>query len=262
MYHEFSIADTIKASWHVLKKNFVPLVVYSFISLFINELLEFFKDFIFISDDRISDIIIWLIQMAVQAFLTLSFYKLILTLIDKEYYEFSFRDILPSFRMVFNFVLIAVTYMFLIAIFVLVDLLFERAFSDYNLLLTLFKIIEICLLIYLLLRSVFCICFIVDDDSSPIESLKQSFGITKDNFFKTLAMLAIIITFMIVALVPIFVIFILCGVNQESSPFAQKLMFYCWFLLSFPVVQVIIIETYRKLVYSHQDLDDDVSETI
>ena len=262
MYHEFSIAETIKASWHVLKKNFVPLVVYSFISLFVTELLEFFKDFIFISDDRISDIVIWFIQMAVQAFLTLSFYKLILTLIDREYYEFSFKDILPSFRMLFNFVIIALAYVLLIAIFVLIDLIFERAFSDYGVLLTLFKILEICSLIYLLLRSVFCICFIIDDDSSPVESLKQSFAITQDNFFKTLAMLAIILVFMVVALIPIFIIFILCGVNQESSPFAQKLMFYCWFLLSFPVVQVIIIETYRKLVYSHQDLDDDVSETI
>jgi hypothetical protein len=259
MYHHFSIADTIKASWRVLKKNIVPLVVYSAITLFINELMEFFKDFIFIGDDRISTAVIWLLQMIIQSYLTLSFYKLILTLIDKEYYEFSFKDILPSFRMTFNFILIALAYVLLIAILLFFYVVLERVASNY--VLQLFKALELCLILYLMLRCIFCVCFIIDDDSSPFESLKQSFEITKDNFFNTLAMFLIILAFMVIVLIPIFIIFILCGFNEDSSFFAQKLMFYCWFILAFPAVQVMIMETYRKLVYSHQDIDDDVSET-
>jgi hypothetical protein len=262
MYHEFSIAETIKTSWHVLKKNFVPLVVYSVISLFINELVDFFNAFIFIGDDKVSLILTTLFQMIVQAYLALSFYKLILTLIDKEYYEFAFRDIVPSFRMTMNFIVIAFAYGILIAILLFIDLVIERAVGSYATILLVSKIAELALILFLLLRSIFCVCFIVDDDSSPYESLKQSFEITKDNFFKTLAMLFIIIAFMILVLVPIFIIFLLFGFNEDSSPYAQKLMFYCWFILAFPAVQVMIMVTYRKLVYSHQDVDDDVSETI
>jgi hypothetical protein len=33
-------------------------------------------------------------------------------------------------------------------------------------------------------------------------------------------------------------------------------MYYCWVLLAFPAVQVLIMVTYRKLVYSHKDVDD------
>lgn len=261
MYHPFSIAETIKATWNTLKKNFVPLVVYSAISLFIYEAADFLNAFIFIGDDTLSQVLTFFFQFIIQAYLTLSFYKLILTLIDSEYYEFEFRDILPSLRMTFNFLLIGVAYTILIGTLLFINKRIEMSIAEYDNTLTVFRIVELCLLLFLLLRSIFCVCFIVDDDSSPYESLKQSFGITKDNFFKTLALLVIIILYMAVVLLIIFIIFRLFGFDEDSNEYLQKLMFYCWFIFTFPVVQVMIMVTYRKLVYSHLDVDDDIAET-
>jgi hypothetical protein len=262
MYHPFSIAETIKVAWNTLKKNFIPLVVYSAISLFINGLVDFFNAFIFVGDDRISQFSTIIIQMIIQAYLALSFYKLILTLMDKEYYEFEFKDIVPSFKMAFNFIVIAFAYAVLISVLLFVNVLIERYIAYNDTILAIFRIAECCFVLYLLLRSIFCICFIVDDDSLPIESLKQSFEITKDNFFKTLGIFFIIIGVLIAALVPILIVILLSGINQDTGEYIWRLAFYCWFILTFPFVQVIIMVTYRKLVYSHLDVDDDISETI
>ena len=261
MYHQFSVAETVKTAWNVLKKNFIPLIVYSAISLFINGVVDFFNAFIFVGDDKVSLIITTLIKMLIQSYLALSFYKLILTLIDREYYEFEFKDIVPSFKMTFNFILIAFSYAILVAILLFINVLIERFIADYDTILLIFRIGELGLILYLLLRSIFCVCFIVDDDSTPYESLKQSFGITQDTFFKTLLLLLIIIAFMIAALIPIFIVVRILDVDESKSEYIQELMFYCWFIFTFPAVQVLIMVTYRKLVYSHQDVDDDIAET-
>jgi membrane-anchored glycerophosphoryl diester phosphodiesterase (GDPDase) len=256
MYHTFSVAETIKTAWNILKKNFAPLVVYSVISLFIYEFVEFLKAFVLLEDDVLTKFVFIFVQLIVQCFIGLSFYKLILTLMDRQYYEFEFKDILPSFKMVFNFVIIGLMTGILVAILVFFYVVAERNIGNE----VIFEIIELILIMYISLRSIFCICFIVDDDSSPIESLKQSFEITKDNFFKTLGVFAIIISILILALIPVFLVISLTGLDEKGG-FVFRLAFYCWFILTFPFIQVIIMVTYRKLVYSHQDVDDDLSET-
>jgi membrane-anchored glycerophosphoryl diester phosphodiesterase (GDPDase) len=257
MYHPFSVAETIKTAWNILKKNFVPLVVYSAISLFVNEFLEFLKTFIFFSDDMLTQFIFLMLQMIVQCFIGLSFYKLILTLMDKEYYEFEFKDILPSFKMTLNFVIIGFLTGILVAILVFFYVLGKRTIGFDSLIET----IELLLVLYISLRSIFCICFIVDDDSSPIESLRQSFEITKDNFFKTLGVFAFIIFIMAIVLIPVIAFISLLGFDENKEGLVFRLAFYFWFVIVFPFTQVIIMVTYRKLVYSHQDVDDDLSET-
>ncbi|HEX8023097.1 glycerophosphoryl diester phosphodiesterase membrane domain-containing protein [Mucilaginibacter sp.] len=257
MYHPFSVAETIKTAWNILKKNFVPLVVYSAISLFVNEFLEFLKTFIFFSDDMLTQFIFLMLQMIVQCFIGLSFYKLILTLMDKEYYEFEFKDILPSFKMTLNFVIIGFLTGILVAILVFFYVLGKRTIGFDSLI----EAIELLLVLYISLRSIFCICFIVDDDSSPIESLRQSFEITKDNFFKTLGVFAFIIFIMAIVLIPVIAFISLLGFDENKEGLVFRFAFYFWFVIVFPFTQVIIMVTYRKLVYSHQDVDDDLSET-
>ncbi len=259
MYHPFSITQTIATAWSVLKKNFITLVVYSLASLFVNELMDFLSNFIFVDNGRLGEFIVIFIQMVVQAYIALSFYKLILILIDKEYYEFSFGDILPSFRTTFNFVVVALLYGVLIALFLFIDLLVEQYVSYISFI---FKLIELVVLAYLSLKSIFCVCFIVDDDSRPFESLRQSFEITKDNIFKTVGIFLIILAIMIIVLIPVITLINIFGLDQEQYSFIFKLAFYCWFMLTFPFVQVIIMVTYRKLVYSHKDVDDDITETV
>jgi hypothetical protein len=227
------------------------------ISLFFYELIDFFNEFILIADSRAAEFVVILIQMVLQAYLALSFYKLILTLMDKEFYEFGFRDILPSLKMTLNFVLIALLYGLLIAVLLFLNLLTERYLGSS----VVIKILELALILYLLLRSIFCVCFIVDDDSKPIESLKQSFDITKDNFFKTVWLFAIIIAIMIITLIPVILLISFLGLDEKGG-YIFKLAFYGWFLLTFPFVQVMIMVAYRKLVYSHLDVDDDITETV
>jgi hypothetical protein len=257
MYHPFSVAETLKSAWNVLKKNIVTLIVYSVISLIFNRFADFLSAFVFFTDNKITQLVLIFCQMVVQAYVGISFYKLILTLIDKQYYEFSFKDILPSFKMILNFVIIA----FIAGIIILLLLLINTFLATVINYPRLLEVIELLLVLYLSLRAIFCLCFIVDDDSGPIESLKQSFSITKDNFFKTLWIFAIIILYMLIMLIPFVVLINLLNVDPESGESLFKLSFYLWFILTFPFVQVIIMVTYRKLVYSHQDVDDDIAET-
>jgi membrane-anchored glycerophosphoryl diester phosphodiesterase (GDPDase) len=258
MYHTFSVAETIKTAWNVLKRNFVPLVVYSVISMMIYGIVDFFKAFIIIDDgDSLTKFVFIFIQLIVQCYIGLSFYKLILTLMDRQYYEFEFKDILPSFKMTFNFVIIGLLTGVLVLLLSTIYF-FSNMYLGYP---GLVEIIELLFILFISLRSIFCICFIVDDDSSPFESLRQSFEITKDNFFKTFGIFAIILAILVITLIPLVAIVSLLGLDKNKEGFVFQLASYCWFLLTFPFIQVIIMVTYRKLVYSHQDVDDDIAET-
>lgn len=257
MYHPFSIAETIKTAWEVIKKNYISLIVYSVISLICYEVISFLTGFIFIYDNEYSKVTFVLFMMLVQSYLVLSFYKLILTLIDREYYEFEFRDILPSLKMALSFVTVGILYTFLIGTIIFLNL----RIPDDSLIRNILDKVEMVAIGYLLIRSIFCLCFIVDDDSGPIESLKQSFIITRHNFFKLVALILIVVVFIALLLIIINLIITLLF-NVDDGSYIIKIAGICWFAVSFPTVQVMIMATYRKLVYSTKDLDDDVSETL
>ena len=258
MVHPFSIVETLKVSWAVLKKNFVTLIIYCVISLVISGFLKFLALILLVSDTDISRLILILIQIIIQSYLTLSFYKLILTLMDKEYYEFEFKEILPTVKMAFNFILVVIAY----ALMGLVLLILNNFLVRYEGILIIFQALEMILILFLLIRSIFCVCFIVDDDSNPFESLKQSFYITRGNFFNTLLIGIIIIAIMVATLIPIISIISLFKPNSNNLDFLFELSFYLWFVIAFPMVQVIIMVTYRKLIYSHLDVDDNITETL
>ena len=177
---------------------------------------------------------------------------------DKEYYEFDFKEIIPSVKMAFNFIVIIVGYTLLIIILFIVN----KFLGAYDSILFIFQILEMILLLFLLVRSIFCVCFIVDDDSKPFESLKQSFKITEGNFFNTLFIGIIIVGIMVLTLIPIISILSLFRPNEDNIEFLFKISFYLWFVIAFPIVQIIIMVTYRKLIYSHLDVDDDITETV
>lgn len=260
MYHPFSVLETIKTSWEILKKNYVPLIIYSVISILIYKAVDVIGFLVFPDDEEIISIVTSvLIKLIIQSYLTLSFYKLILTLMDKAYYEFEFKDILPSFRMALNFIIIAFGFGIIVCILVFINLVLSKLGDSFS---EVFTVIVTLGLLYLLLRSVFCVCFIADDDSRPIESLKQSFEITKDNFIKTLGVVLSILAIMIITLIPInLIITLLFNPNPEKDGYVFLIAYYAWFVIAFPAVQVIIMVTYRKLVYSHLDVDDDIAET-
>jgi len=259
MYHPFSIAETLSAAWNVIKKNYISLIVYSIISLICYEAISFLTSFIVIYDNAYSQVAFVLFMMLVQSYLVLSFYKLILTLMDKEYYEFEFRDILPSLKMALTVVTIGILYTVLIATIIFLNL----KIAEYDILRTILDKVEIVAVGYLLIRSIFCLCFVVDDDSGPVESLKQSFYITWNRFFKILFLILIAILFIAILLIIINVPITLF-VDEDSSNRDNyiELARVIWLTLSFPTVQVMIMATYRKLVYSYKDIDDNVSEAL
>ncbi|MVN92898.1 glycerophosphoryl diester phosphodiesterase membrane domain-containing protein [Mucilaginibacter aquatilis] len=257
MYHPFTISDTIKAAWDVIKKNYVSLIVYSVISLIFYEVISFLTGFIVVYDNQYSQVAFVFFMMLVQSYLVLSFYKLILTLMDKEYYEFEFSDILPSFRMALSFVTIGVLYTVLIATIIFINLQLGDSTFVHDVL----DKIEILGVAYLLVRSIYCLCFIVDEDSGPFESLRQSFSITRGHFFRLLGLILLVVGFVALLLI-IINLFITSLFDVDNDSYIFKIAAICWFAISFPTVQVMIMTSYRKLVYSHKDIDDDVSETL
>ncbi|NNU33950.1 hypothetical protein HK413_06920 [Mucilaginibacter sp. S1162] len=68
-------------------------------------------------------------------------------------------------------------------------------FDDYPNIQTLLENIAALLTLYIALRIMFFITFVVDDQSGAFESIRQSFQLTKGYFFKVLIMLCIILLF-------------------------------------------------------------------
>ncbi|PTQ97015.1 glycerophosphoryl diester phosphodiesterase family protein [Mucilaginibacter yixingensis] len=237
MYHPFSVAETIKTSWHIIKKNFVTITVFSVIAVIILALIQVINFFYQSTSDFTVQTILFFLLIFIQGYTTLGLYKLIFTLIDSEYYEFEFSQIIPSLRMVVSFITISILFAFIVTTYNF--FIVEIWLKEYPALQAVFRTIGVLTLMYLVLRYMFCVCFIVDDDSGPIESLKQSFQLTKDNLGKIVLILLISIGLIVLGFAALIV-----GV-----------------MITYPLVNVILIVTYRKLVYSHQDVDDDLSET-
>src|ERR1700712_4409951 len=106
MYHPFSIAETTKTAWDIFKKNFVTIMVYSTISFLLLSVLVIITSLLFSSEDFTEKMISSFILIFVQAYTTLGLYKLIFTVIDSEYYEFEFRQVLPAIRMIISYLIV------------------------------------------------------------------------------------------------------------------------------------------------------------
>lgn len=257
MHHPFTIAETLKKAWDVIKKNYIILIVFTMITFFCNFAIKIINDSIYF-DNTYASIALRLLIMLLEAYITLAFYKLLLTLIDREYYEFSFKDIIPTFKMAINAVAIGVIIIIVIGTIFFINSLFNLSESA----LTIVVWVETIVAIYFSIRLIFCLCFIVDDDSGPVESLGQSFKVTRNNSLKLFGLLFLIFLFVALILLVINII-ITFFVNETSTAvgYLIELGAICWFAIVFPTVQVMIISTYRKLIYSHQDVDDDIAET-
>lgn len=237
MYHPFSIAETFKTAWDVTKKNFLSIIIYAAIVTVVLGVVQFFSAVINLSNDAFAGFLVFLILMMIQTYATLGLYKLVFTLMDNEYYEVDFSQMLPTMKMVLSFIAICLLLAFAI---VTLNIGIEKSLENYSDTVTQnVKVLEVMLILYAALRYMFCACFIVDDNSGPIESLRQSRILTKHHLLHLLALLGMMVLVIAAG-------FFLIG----------KLV-----LVLFPFVNVILIVTYRKLVFSTMDVDDDVAET-
>jgi len=243
MYHPFSIAETLKAAWNIFKKNFVTIIVYSIIAFLLIFIMGIVIGILIPTGDFYTEMLASLILLFIQAYSTLGLYKLIFTLIDSEYYEFEFSQVVPRIKMILSYLAVAFIIGFCVVTYkiLILDNLFENVIA-----LTAANVIGVMIMLYLILRFMFFNTFVVDDDSGPIESLRQSFTLTKDHTLHVLAILGIIV---LTIAIPI--------KASQYFPWVSILI-----LFAYPFVNIILIVTYRKLVYSNQDIDDDVTETI
>src|ERR1700712_3358804 len=165
MYHPFSIAETTKTAWDIFKKNFVTIMVYSTISFLLLSVLVIITSLLFSSEDFTEKMISSFILIFVQAYTTLGLYKLIFTVIDSEYYEFEFRQVLPAFKSIMSYLGV----IFLIAFLITTFHFLMVPLDDYPNIQTVLQNIAALFALYIALRIMFFITFAVDDQSGAIE---------------------------------------------------------------------------------------------
>lgn len=242
MYHTFSVTETIKSSWHIFKRNIITIIVYSIISFILLAIIAFMIEFIFSPEEFAAKMLFSLFLIFVQAYTTLGLYKLIFTVIDNEFYEFEFKQVLPGIKMILSYLAVVFLLAFVTTNF---SIAVERL-DDYPNLQFFTKTALVLVALYAFLRIMFFNTFIVDDKSGPLESLKQSISLTKGYFFKILIILTIILLFIA-----------LPAVISGYFPFTSIIIIF-----TYPFVNMILAVTYRKLIYSHMDIDDDITETV
>jgi len=154
---------------------------------------------------------------------------------DKEYYDFDFSDIVPTFKMLLSYLILLVIVSSL-AVF-MSNAIKNLSESIVQYLLGIF--VGIFFQFFFLFYFPICTCFIVDDESGPFESVSQSFQLIKGNFLKYFLLFIIIELMVFIGTVTVVgMIFVI------------------------PFVNILLVVAYRKLVYSHLDVDDDLTETL
>src|SRR6185437_5470284 len=233
MYHPFSVTETISVAWQILKKNFATIAVYTLIAAVIFIATPFILNFILF--DVIVASIGVIIYIICISFVYLGFIKLVFQFIDKEYYDFDFADIIPRIKMLGSYIVL------LIIVSTLAVFITEAIKQlDDGLVKSLLGIISAVVVeIFFLFYFPICACFMVDDNSGPFESVAQSFQLIRGNFLKY------------------FVLFIFIEVLVViGSLLIVGLIFVV------PFVNILLVVAYRKLIYSHLDVDDEVTETL
>jgi uncharacterized membrane protein len=232
MYHPFSVAETLKAAWDVFKKNFATIAVFSAIGFTIILVSAFLVYFVFLG--YVLKTIGFFILLVEISFIFLGFIKLIFTLIDKQYYDFEFKDIVPGFKMLSSYLILLITVSTLTVFATTMLEQIESGIAQQSLGIISGIIVQFFFIFYFPI----CTCYIVDDESGPFESVAQSFRLIKGYFLKYLVLFLFI----------------------EALIFVSSLTIV-GIVIVLPFVNIILVVTYRKLVYSHLDVDDDIAET-
>jgi len=232
MYHPFSVSDTLKTTWYLLKKNFAVLSIYSLIGFLMVGIMGF--SFYFLLDSNIEASIGVVVLLICVSFIFLGFIKLVFQLIDREYYDFEFGDIIPKLKMMYSYLLLLIMVSTL-SVFITNAI---KALDEGMTQSILGIVVGVFFQFFFLFYFPVCACFIVDDSSGPFESVKQSFLLIRGNFIKYFLLFIFIEALVFIGTVTVI-----------------------GMLFVIPFVNIILVVAYRKLVYSHQDVDDAPAET-
>jgi len=234
MYHPFSVAETIKTAWYLLKKNFAVISIYSLVGFVSVGILAFIVYYVLSDGNVVASIGIVALLVGI-SFIFLGFIKLIFQLIDREYYDFEFSDVVPKVKMLYSYLLLLILVSTL-SVFITNAI---QALDEGMAQSILGIIVGVFFQFFFLFYFPICACFIVDDASGPFESVVQSFQLIRGNFIKYFLLFAII----------------------EAMVFIGSITLFVGMLFVIPFVNILLVVAYRKLVYSHQDVDDDLAET-
>jgi uncharacterized membrane protein len=234
MYHPFSVMETFSIAWKVLKKNFATIAVFSLLAFVI--IIAAFLGIYYLVTDYFLTSIGFVFLLVAYSFIFLAFVKLIFQLLDKEYYDFEFSDIIPTVKMLLSYIILLVI---ISSLSVFMSSAINKNLSDGNIKYVLGIFVGLFFEFFFLFYFPICTCFIVDDQSGPFESVSQSFKLIKGNFLKYFLLFVIIEVMVFIGTVTVIgMIFVI------------------------PFVNILLVVAYRKLVYSHLDVDDDLTETL
>ena len=238
MENSFSVFEVLQTAWDITRKNLLVLMGYSavaFVSLFVLQLLSVY---IMSSSNALLNFLGLAIILFANSAATLGFYKLTFKLIDSEDEDFDFYSVIPSWKNISSFISITLLIGFIVTTLSLIfkQLLTINLFQNYYntlkstpWLVEALALLAFIVFVVLVVRFMFFPCFIVDDNSSSFESLRQSRELTFHNLTRIITVLLLVIGFIVIG-------FLALGVG---------------IIVTYPFTNVILVVTYRKLVYSY-----------
>jgi uncharacterized membrane protein len=249
MDKSFSVIDVLETSWDITRKNFLVIIGYSVVAFVVLAVVQLSSTFIMSVQNAFINILGLFAILIANSIATLGFYKLAFRLIDHDEEDFSAISIIPSWRNISSFMsltlllgLIVTTLTLIYTKLIEIDFFNEivNVFKSNTTYLEILAVIAFLLLMMLTMRFMFFPCFIVDDDSSAFESLRQSRTLTQDNLLKIIAVLGIVIGFIALG-------FLALGVG---------------IIVTYPFTNIILVVTYRKLVnnYTAEHQEESIAE--
>ncbi len=238
MDKSFSVIDILETSWAITRKNFIVIFGYSIVAFVVLALVQLSSMYIMTIQNAFVNIVGLFAILITNSIATLGFYKLTFHLIDSEEEDFSFGVVMPSWKNISSFMsltlllgLIVSTLTLIYAKLIEIDSVNKIVdiIKSNDTYLEVLAVVAFILLIVLTMRFLFFPCFIVDDDSTSFESLRQSRTLTEDNLLKIIAVFAIVIGFIALG-------FLALGVG---------------IVVTYPFTNIILVVTYRKLVNNY-----------
>jgi uncharacterized membrane protein len=238
MDNSFSVIDILETSWEITRKNILVILGYSIAAFALLALVQFSTFFIMTIKNELVNMIGLFVILIANSIATLGFYKLTFNLIDNEEEKFTWNTFIPTWRNISSFMSLTLLLGLIVATLTLVYGKLTTI-TFFNTILGIIKsnptylgiaaVIAFSLLMMIAMRFMFFPCFIVDDDSSSFESLRQSKTLTQDNLLKIITVFAIVIGFIALG-------FLALGVG---------------IIVTYPFTNVILVVTYRKLVNNY-----------
>ncbi len=245
MERSFSVMEVLETSWEITKKNFVVILGYSLVAFMLLAIIQFTSMFLMTQNGVLSFVGLFLV-LIINSMATLGFYKLTFHLIDKDNEDMDVKSVIPSWKNISSFITLTLLLGVIVATFNLIyqQLLTISSFSQFVEMLKaspvaveLMAVVAFILIMLVAMRFMFFPCFIIDDDSSSFESLRQSRQLTQDNLLKIITVLLVVIGFIILG-------FLAFGIG---------------IIITYPFTNIILVVTYRKLVNAY---DNDEEEQI